>query len=116
YLNVGSKPAATRSEIEIVVREINLHTAFDQVVDVRPVAVVASASIDLVNHDALCFALAQELDHSSEFRTPSLGSGLSLFKPLGEFRVRARRVSLYRRALFLERDAEALLGRRDTNV
>ena len=96
---------------------MNFYTLVDQFPDTRPVPEVSGAAVDLVNHDAVSLAPAQELQHLGENRTAAFGRGLTLFKPVGYFQRFPSAVSDDGVPLFLKRYTPlALLHRGNAHV
>ncbi len=51
-LDVSRQPAATRTQIKRVMRDVDLEPAVDQLAEVRPIPQIACRPIDLVDHNA----------------------------------------------------------------
>ena len=116
-LNVGRQSAPARVKVEIVVREVHLDAAVDELTEVRPVAEVPSAPIDLVDHNAARLSVRKTTEHLCEqWTTPRCGR-LPFLKPGRNGEVVVRGVALDGIALLLEGHAAyTLLWRGDPNV
>src|SRR3546814_14627948 len=68
-LDVGRQAAATRPEVDAVVREVHIDAAVEQLAEVRPVSEVPGSAVDLVEDDAGGPNAGEETDHGAEYPT-----------------------------------------------
>src|SRR5437868_5324829 len=103
--NVCRETAAAGVEIQGFVRQVDIEAGVDQLAQVGPVAQVACAAVDLVNYDAVSFALAERREHGAEGRPAARRCGDVVFVPADDREAVLVGIGLDRRALFLERHA-----------
>src|SRR3546814_236096 len=115
-LDVGRQAAATRPEVDAVVREVHIDAAVEQLAEVRPVSEVPGSAVDLVEDDAGGTTAGEATDHAAEYPTSRLRRCLHLFEPLADSEAVERGVPLDCLTLGSERCTLFLLGRRDAHV
>src|SRR3546814_10039317 len=95
-LDVGRQAAATRPEVDAVVREVHIDAACEQLAEVRPVSEVPGSAVDLVEDDAGGTTAGEATDHAAEYPTSRLRRCLHLFEPLADSEAVERGVPLDR--------------------
>lgn len=116
-LDVGRKSSATRIQVERFIREVNFDALVNEFAEVSPILEVSGAPVNLVDYDAGCFSIPQQLQHLVPDGTATLGRRLSFFEPLEKVQAGSRGMALYRFLLFRQGYAPlTLASSRDSDV
>ncbi|HEY2445041.1 MAG TPA: hypothetical protein VGI20_04815 [Rhizomicrobium sp.] len=109
--DIGRQAAASRFQINPIMRELHIDSAVEQLAQMRPVPKVPRAPVDFVNDDALGLAPFHAGEHFGKYRAACFRGGLFFFEPLSDLDTVPISVRAYGGFLFFKRNALALFRR-----